>query len=126
MYTQVHQQRARPIEWRARRRRVRDEYQLEEVELGAGGDYIIPSYANFSAEWIAYGVDRLQLRHSHCQLWTVSNCCKFHCEILNRNPLAVQSIPHQPLFTLCNYQAWLLAGRKVLVRSRMTYSSGKL
>ena len=28
-----------------------DEYQLEEVELGAGGDYIIPSYANFSADW---------------------------------------------------------------------------
>ena len=28
-----------------------DEYQLEEVELSAGGDYIVPSYANFSAEW---------------------------------------------------------------------------
>src|SRR5204863_4172523 len=28
-----------------------DEYQLEELELSAGGDYIIPSYANFSAEW---------------------------------------------------------------------------
>lgn len=28
-----------------------DEYQLEEVELAAGGDYIIPSYANFSSEW---------------------------------------------------------------------------
>lgn len=28
-----------------------DEYQLEEVELTAGGDYIIPSYATFGAEW---------------------------------------------------------------------------
>jgi hypothetical protein len=28
-----------------------DEYQLEDVELSAGGDYLIPSYANFSAEW---------------------------------------------------------------------------
>ena len=27
-----------------------DEYQLEEVELVAGGDYIIPSYASFEAE----------------------------------------------------------------------------
>lgn len=27
-----------------------DEYQLEEVELGAG-DYIIPSYASFATEW---------------------------------------------------------------------------
>lgn len=28
-----------------------DEYQLEEVELGAGSDYIVPSYAAFAAEW---------------------------------------------------------------------------
>ena len=28
-----------------------DEYQLEEVELTAGGDYIIPSYSSFSSEW---------------------------------------------------------------------------
>lgn len=28
-----------------------DEYQLEEVELSAGGDYIIPSYASFDSEW---------------------------------------------------------------------------
>lgn len=28
-----------------------DEYQLEEVELTVGGDYIIPSYSSFSSEW---------------------------------------------------------------------------
>ena len=28
-----------------------DEYQLEEVELASGGDYIIPSYASFASEW---------------------------------------------------------------------------
>lgn len=28
-----------------------DEYQLEEVELSAGGDYIVPSYATFDTEW---------------------------------------------------------------------------
>lgn len=28
-----------------------DEYQLEEVELGAGSEYLIPSYANFTSEW---------------------------------------------------------------------------
>ena len=28
-----------------------DEYQLEEVELSAGGDYIVPNYAMFAAEW---------------------------------------------------------------------------
>ena len=28
-----------------------DEYSLEDVELSAGGDYIIPSYASFGSEW---------------------------------------------------------------------------
>lgn len=28
-----------------------DEYQLEEVELGAGGDYIVPSHTAFASEW---------------------------------------------------------------------------
>jgi coatomer protein complex subunit gamma len=28
-----------------------DEYQLEEVELSAGGDYIVPSYCSFESEW---------------------------------------------------------------------------
>jgi coatomer protein complex subunit gamma len=28
-----------------------DEYQLEEVELSAGSDYIIPNYATFASEW---------------------------------------------------------------------------
>lgn len=28
-----------------------DEYELEEVELSAGGDYIIPSYCSFESEW---------------------------------------------------------------------------
>ncbi len=37
----------------SRRRRLwrRVPSSLEEVELAAGGDYIIPSYSNFSAEW---------------------------------------------------------------------------
>ena len=28
-----------------------DEYQVEDVELSAGGDYIVPSYASFGSEW---------------------------------------------------------------------------
>ena len=28
-----------------------DEYPVEEVELSAGGDYIVPSYASFTSEW---------------------------------------------------------------------------
>ena len=28
-----------------------DEYQLEEVELSVGGDYIVPNYCSFESEW---------------------------------------------------------------------------
>jgi coatomer subunit gamma len=28
-----------------------DEYQLEEVELGGGSDYIVPTYVTFASEW---------------------------------------------------------------------------
>jgi len=45
-----------------------DEYQLEEVELAAGGDYIIPSYSNFSAEW-----DRLRTGASMTETFTLSS-----------------------------------------------------
>ena len=44
-----------------------DEYQLEEVELAAGGDYIIPSYSNFSSEW-----DRLRTGASMTETFTLS------------------------------------------------------
>lgn len=44
-----------------------DEYQLEEVELGAGGDYIVPSYANFSAEW-----DRLRTGSTATETFALS------------------------------------------------------
>ena len=45
-----------------------DEYQLEEVELAAGGDYIIPSYSNFSSEW-----DRLRAGASVTETFTLSS-----------------------------------------------------
>jgi len=45
-----------------------DEYQLEEVELAAGGDYIIPSYSNFSSEW-----DRLRTGASITETFNLSS-----------------------------------------------------
>ena len=45
-----------------------DEYQLEEVELAAGGDYIIPSYSNFSSEW-----ERLRTGASITETFTLSS-----------------------------------------------------
>lgn len=32
-----------------------DEYQLEEVELGAGGDWIVGSYVSWASEWEGLG-----------------------------------------------------------------------
>ena len=44
-----------------------DEYQLEEVELSAGGDYIVPSYATFGSEW-----DRLRSGPSATETFALS------------------------------------------------------
>lgn len=44
-----------------------DDYQLEEVELSAGGDYIIPSYATFGSEW-----DRLHSAPSVTETFSLS------------------------------------------------------
>ena len=44
-----------------------DEYQLEDVELAAGGDYIIPSYTSFSSEW-----DRLRTGATATETFTLT------------------------------------------------------
>jgi coatomer protein complex subunit gamma len=44
-----------------------DEYQLEEVELSAGGDYIIPNYVTFGSEW-----DRLRSAPSATETFALS------------------------------------------------------
>lgn len=44
-----------------------DEYQLEDVELSAGGDYIVPSYVTFGAEW-----DRLRSGVSATETFALS------------------------------------------------------
>lgn len=45
-----------------------DEYQIEEVELSAGGDYIVPSYTSFGTEW-----DRLQSAPSATETFALSS-----------------------------------------------------
>lgn len=45
-----------------------DEYQIEEVELSAGGDYIVPSYASFGAEW-----DRLRSAPNATETFALSS-----------------------------------------------------
>lgn len=45
-----------------------DEYQIEEVELSAGGDYIVPSYASFGSEW-----DRLRSAPNATETFSLSS-----------------------------------------------------
>ena len=44
-----------------------DEYPLEEIEVSAGGDYIVPSYATFGSEW-----DRLRSGPSATETFALS------------------------------------------------------
>lgn len=45
-----------------------DEYQIEEVELSAGGDYIVPSYVSFGSEW-----DRLRSAPSATETFSLTS-----------------------------------------------------
>ncbi|EEB90397.1 hypothetical protein MPER_11404, partial [Moniliophthora perniciosa FA553] len=74
-----------------------DEYQLEEVEVSAGGDYIIPSYVTFGAEW-----DRLHSAPSVTETFSLSAM-----EVLKMSGLVIGG------------------GGKVLTRCRMTFSKGQ-
>jgi len=105
-----------------------DEYQLEEVELAPGGDYIIPSYANFSSEW-----DRLRTGVSITETFTLSSmesikaACDSIVEILNMEPLGGSQNP-APGTTVHTLQlSGLLTGGggKIVARCRMTFSRGE-
>ncbi|KAH8997419.1 adaptin N terminal region-domain-containing protein [Lactarius akahatsu] len=105
-----------------------DEYQLEEVELAAGGDYIIPSYSNFSSEW-----DRLRTGASMTETFTLSSmesikaACDSIIDILNMEALG--GTQHPPAGTAVHtlQLSGLLTGGggKILARCRMTFSRGE-
>jgi coatomer protein complex subunit gamma len=44
-----------------------DEYQLEEIELSAGGDYMVPNYVTFGSEW-----DRLRTAATATETFALS------------------------------------------------------
>jgi coatomer subunit gamma len=120
-----------------------DEYQLEEVELSAGGDYIIPTYATFGSEW-----DRLKSGASATETFALSAmdsikgktdtplsatadrlyptaACDSIVEVLNMEPLGGSNIPSQSSVHTMQLSGLVTGGGgKVLARCRMTYSSG--
>ncbi|KAJ3503247.1 hypothetical protein NLJ89_g8517 [Agrocybe chaxingu] len=106
-----------------------DEYQVEEVELSAGGDYIIPSYASFGSEW-----DRMRSAPSATETFALSameslkgeSACESIIEVLNMEPLGGTENPSSTSVHTLQLSGLVTGGGgKVLVRCRMTYSRGQ-
>ncbi|KAF9469702.1 coatomer subunit gamma [Collybia nuda] len=104
-----------------------DEYQLEEVELSAGGDYIIPNYVTFGSEW-----DRLRSAPSATETFSLSAmesikaACDSIIEVLNMDPLGGTETPTSTSVHTLQLSGLVIGGAgKVLVRCRMTFSRGE-
>ncbi|KAF7297049.1 Coatomer subunit gamma [Mycena indigotica] len=98
-----------------------DEYPLEEVELSAGGDYLVPSYASFGSEW-----DRMKGGPSVINLGAAVDRLKATCdliiEVLALEPLGGTESPTSSSVHTLSSGLVTGGGGKVLVQSRMTFS----
>ncbi|KAL0580682.1 coatomer subunit gamma [Marasmius crinis-equi] len=104
-----------------------DEYPLDEIELAAGGDYIIPSYSTFGSEW-----DRLHSAPSVTETFSLSAmeslraACDSLIEVLKMEPLGGSEIPQSTsVHTLQMSGLVVGGGGKVLARCRMTFAKGQ-
>jgi len=104
-----------------------DEYQVEEVELSAGSDYIVPSYSSFGSEW-----DRLRSAPSATETFALSAmeslkaACDSIIEVLNMEPLGGSEAPSSTSVHTLQLSGLVIGGAgKVLVRCRMTFSRGQ-
>jgi len=104
-----------------------DEYQLEEVELGAGGDYIVPSYASFTTEW-----EQLQGKATATETFSlgamdgIKAACDSLVEVLNMEPLGGSEHPTSTSVHTLQLSGLVPGGGgKVLTRARMTYAAGQ-
>nr|XP_019004112.1 coatomer subunit gamma [Kwoniella mangroviensis CBS 8507]OCF67573.1 coatomer subunit gamma [Kwoniella mangroviensis CBS 8507] len=107
-----------------------DEYQVEELDLGAG-DYITPTYVTFSSEW-----DKLAESASLTETFALSSseslkdACKSLIEVLNMLPLGGTETPTSNSVHTLNLSGLVIPtngndkSSKVLARCRMTYSPG--
>ncbi|KAG8924090.1 coatomer subunit gamma [Tulasnella sp. 417] len=105
-----------------------DEYQLEEVELGAGSDYIIPNYAAFTAEWDKVKETGTSLTETFAlsSMGSLKAACDSLVEILNMEALGGTENPQSTSVHTLNLSGLVTGGGgKVLARCRMTFSSGQ-
>ncbi|KAH8835640.1 coatomer subunit gamma [Flagelloscypha sp. PMI_526] len=104
-----------------------DEYGIDEVEVSAGGDYIVPSYATFGSEW-----DRLRTGPNATETFALSAmesikaACESIIEVLSMEPLGGSENPTSTSVHTLQLSGLVIGGAgKVLVRCRMTYSHGQ-
>ncbi|WRT67892.1 uncharacterized protein IL334_004866 [Kwoniella shivajii] len=109
-----------------------DEYQVEELDLGAG-DYITPTYVTFSSEW-----EKLADKASLTETFALSSseslkdACKSLIEVLNMLPLGGTETPASNSVHTLNLSGLVIPNgngpeeksTKVLARCRMTYAPG--
>ncbi|KAF8312185.1 coatomer subunit gamma [Cantharellus anzutake] len=102
-----------------------DEYQVEEVEIGAGSEYIVPTYASFESEWarMANGPSVVET-FSLSAMDSIKAACDSIIEILNMEPLGGSEHPtSQSVHSLMLAGIITGGGGKAIVRARMTYIS---
>jgi coatomer protein complex subunit gamma len=104
-----------------------DEYQLEDMELSAGGDYIIPSYSTFGSEW-----DRMRSGPELVETFALSSmeslkaACDSIIEVLNMEPLGGTEAPSSMTVHTLQLSGLVTGGGgKVLARCRMTFAKGQ-
>ncbi|GAA6012131.1 hypothetical protein JCM10207_005141 [Rhodosporidiobolus poonsookiae] len=103
-----------------------DEYQLEELDVGAG-DYIVPSYAAFATEW-----DRLRSAASAQETFALTaldslkTACDSILDILGMEALGGTESPASATVHTLNMSGLVAGGGgKVLARARMTFQTGQ-
>ncbi|WWC88501.1 uncharacterized protein L201_003412 [Kwoniella dendrophila CBS 6074] len=109
-----------------------DEYQVEELDLGAG-DYITPTYVTFSSEWeklSSSGFDQTET-FALSSSESLKDACKSLVEVLNMLPLGGTETPTSNSVHTLNLSGLVIPtgseekSVKVLARCRMTYSQGQ-
>ncbi|TEB38650.1 coatomer subunit gamma [Coprinellus micaceus] len=98
----------------------------KDVELSAGGDYIVPSYATFGSEW-----DRMRSGPNATETFllgamdSLKAACDSIIEVLHMEPLGGSETPTSESVHTLQLSGLATGGAgKVLARCRMTYSRG--
>ncbi|WOO77903.1 putative coatomer subunit gamma [Vanrija pseudolonga] len=103
-----------------------DEYQVEDVDLGAG-DYITPTYATFSSEWDKLaGASSITETFALSSSESLSEAVKSIIEVLGMEPLGGTEQPTSTSVHTLNLSGVVTGGGgKVLARCRMTFAAGQ-